>query len=497
MKKIRLIYTSDIHGHIMPKNYTTGEVQNTGLLSLFKKIKKDKNTIIIDGGDTIQGSSLATYLALKKQDPTLIANAMNKCGYDYVTIGNHDFNYGLNYLNKYLDKLNAKCLCANVKGDINTLDYTIQEIDDLRIGIIGITTDFINVWEKKENLEGIKVKNTYDTLKHFFKENKLDVDLLIGIYHGGISYDFESKKLTSETSENIAYQICNDFPFDILLTGHQHMKINDKVINGTHLFQTQENAIEALEIGISYMDGNMEIESHFFKGELEDTFESEFIQLEKEIATYLDEPLGSLTEDIITPPALTRATHGSALANLVNKIQLDYTKADISITSLANEVPVLKKNLTIRGVLSTYVYFNTIEVKEISGKTLREALEVSMSYFEVTNQKIGISDDFLKPKIEHYNYDYYYNIEFKADITKEIGSRITNITFNGKVISDDDIFKVCMSNYRASGTGGYDMYKSAKTIQSYPDPISDVIMDYIRKNKNIIVDNSCNYDIVY
>ncbi len=497
MKKIRLLYTSDIHGHIMPKDYKSGNTINTGLFSLFKKIKKDKNTVIIDGGDTIQGSNLATYLALKKNDPKLIAKAMNQCGYDYITIGNHDFNYGTDYLKKYLSELHAKCICANVQGDIDTRSYDIKEINGIKLGIVGITTDFINVWEKKENLKGVKVHNTYDTLKNFFQKNKLDVDILIGVYHGGISYDFEEKKLTSDTSENIAYQICNDFPFDILLTGHQHMKINDRLINGTHLFQTPENATEALEINIAVDNDSILIDSHFFQGEINETLDHEFLQLEEEIDAYLDEPLGSLSEDIVTPKALDRALNGSALANLVNKIQLEKTNADISVTSLANEIPTLNKNLTIRSVLNTYVYFNTIEVKEVSGKTLKEAIEVSMSYFKYDHGTIGISDPFLKPKVEHYNYDYYYNINFKADITKEVGNRIIDIRFKGKEIKDTDIFRVCMSNYRASGTGGYDMYRDAKTIATYPDPISDIIMNYIRENKIITVDSSCNYDIIY
>ncbi|PID82343.1 MAG: bifunctional metallophosphatase/5'-nucleotidase [Clostridiales bacterium] len=495
MKKIRIIYTSDIHGYIMPKDYRSGEVKNIGLFSIFKNIEKDENTLIIDGGDTIQGSNLATYLALEKDDPSLIAKAMNLCKYDFVTIGNHDFNYGIDYLNKYLNHLEAKCICANVKGNIDTLDYAIKEINGLKIGIVGVTTDFINVWEKKENLKGVTVKNTYDTLKDFFNKNKLNVDILIGLYHGGISYDFETKELLSNTSENIAYQICRDFNFDILLSGHQHMRINDKLIEKTHLFQTPENAVEALEIILHYENKNLQVKSRFFKGETEDSFEKDFINIENEIDEYLDRPLGSLNEDIVTPPPLERALHGSALANLVNKIQLEYTGADISVTSLANEIPKLSKNLTIRGVLNTYVYFNTLEIKELSGKVLKEAIEQSLSYFKLDNNKINISDSFLKPKVEHYNYDFYYNVEFKADISKEVGSRLTEIKFKGKTVKDDDTFKVCVSNYRASGTGGYNMYKDSKTIKTFPDPISDIIMDYIRKHKNIIVNKESNYII--
>ena len=173
------------------------------------------------------------------------------------------------------------------------------------------------------------------------------------------------------------------------------------------------------------------------------------------------------------------ALHGSNLADLINKIQLDYTGADISITSFANVISGLKKNLTTRDVLNTYRFPNTTVVLEIDGKSLREALEQNFSYIEYDGS-YKISKKFLEPKEEHYNFDYFYGIDFEKDLTKKVGERIGKIFFKGKEVKDSDKFSLVMNNYRATGAGGFDMYKDLKVIKNYDKETSEILLDYFR-----------------
>lgn len=464
---IKILYTTDIHGHITQTDYLDRKEKKQGIFSLLLDEPKDKNTLIIDGGDILQGSPFSDKLQ-KRGDPYYIAEAFNLCKYDYITLGNHDFNYGKKYLEKFINTLDAKCLCLNVKG-LDILDYDIVEIDNLKVMIVGITTDYINVWEKKENLEGFIVQDTFEALKDFFKKD-YSYDILIGLYHGGVDYDLK-------TSENIAVDICKNFDFDILLTAHQHMDINDLVIDNTHVFQISANAKKLLEINIEKKD-TLVVKSEFKEGKLK-KIPNKYIELDLLIQNHLDEKITSLKEDIHPKTPLKRALEGSTFADLINIVQLNYSKSDISVTSLANSISGFKKELTVRDILNTYLYENTFLVKEIGYNDLLSVIEHTLSYFK---DSTTISDSFLIPKIEHYNYDYYYGIDIYCDLTKPVGSRVLKIKKDNRTLKENDVFKICINNYRASGAGGYDIYKELKTLKEYQVSTKELIIDYLKNN---------------
>ena len=111
MKNLKIYFTSDVHGYVYPTDYRDQELKPQGFLCMMEQFKKDGNTLVIDGGDTIQGSPFTTYISRLGLPKNPIAEVMNKAGYDYITLGNHDFNYGYDYLKSYLDYIDAKCLC--------------------------------------------------------------------------------------------------------------------------------------------------------------------------------------------------------------------------------------------------------------------------------------------------------------------------------------------------------------------------------------------------
>ena len=102
MRKLKILYTSDVHGYLFPTNYASTDVLPQGLFKLEAAFRRDGNTLIIDGGDMLQGSPFAAYIAREKPRPHPCAQAMNLGGYQYVALGNHDFNMGLEALGAYL-----------------------------------------------------------------------------------------------------------------------------------------------------------------------------------------------------------------------------------------------------------------------------------------------------------------------------------------------------------------------------------------------------------
>lgn len=499
MKKLKIYFTSDLHGYVYPTDYRDASKNNMnmGILKIINAFSKDGNTLIIDGGDTIQGSPFTNYLSGSTFNVHPIADIMNEGGYDYITLGNHDFNYGYDYLKKYLTNLNAKCLCANVDNktkELPIIPYDIKTMENgLKIGLIGFTTDFINRWERPSNLENFTVSDTASAVKAVFDKVRSNCDILIGIYHGGFEYDLDSHTELSKTSENIAYKICRDFDFDILLTGHQHMPLSGQEIHGTYIAQTPHNGAKFLELNLEIDDENNKKFSSALKSPAETPNKAmydKFLPLNEEVQKWLDIPVGHLDIKLEPTTHIDMAINGSYLANFINQIQLDESCADISVTSFANSIKGFNKDVTVRDITSTYMFPNTLVILEIDGKTLKLALERCASYFDTSDGEIKVSELFLKPKVEHYNYDYFSGIEYTFDITKEVGNRVTSIKFKGHPVKYDDKLTLAMNNYRATGAGGYEFYTECEKVKEILKEMPDIIIDYFKNHNEVIVDKS-------
>ncbi|WP_346961543.1 bifunctional UDP-sugar hydrolase/5'-nucleotidase [Clostridium sp.] len=497
MKKLKIYFTSDIHGYIYPTDYRDDNEKNMGILNIINQFNKDGNTLIIDGGDTIQGSLFTNYLNNSEFDIHPLATIMNEGQYDYVTLGNHDFNYGYNYLKKYLNNLNGKCICANVDNktkELCILPYDIKTMKNgLNVGIMGFTTDFINRWERPLNIKNFTISDTFKSVKKYYEELKNQCDLVIGIYHGGFENDLESHEKLSDTSENIAYKLCKEFDFHILLTGHQHMEIPGHHLHNTYIAQTPPNGTKFLELDLElHEDLSLDINSSLRNVELNPNkaMYDKFLNLEKQVQKWLDTPVGFLDVELQPSTHIDMAANGSYLANFINQVQLDESGADISVTSFANSIKGFNKNVTVRDITSTYMFPNTLSILEVDVKTLRLALERCASYFEDVNGELQVSNRFLKPKIEHYNYDYFANLNYTFDLTKEVGNRVSSIKFKGKEVNDNDKLTLAMNNYRATGAGGYDFYRDCKVVGEVLKEMPDIIIDYLRGHKQVIVDKN-------
>lgn len=476
--KLKIIHTSDLHGYFFPTDYLDRKIKETAYLSLLNNIEKDEHVILTDGGDILQGSSF-DYFVKEKLNSDIIADIMQNV--DYYTLGNHDFNYGYEYLKTYIENMKGKLVCANVKdklGNIKIDPYAIKEIDGYKIGFAGIVTDWVNLWEREENIKNFEIRDAFEEAKKVLEELKREkTDLNILIYHGGYEIDLESGEKLTDTTENVGGKIAKELDFDIILAGHQHMELAGK-INNTLAIETPANGAKAALVEVDF--DTKEINSSFIEAKLgENPLIKKYKNIEEKVQDYLDLPIAKLSRDYMPEDRIKMALEGSDLADLINKIQLEYTGADISITSFANVISGLKKNLTTRDVLNTYRFPNTTVVLEIDGKTLRDALEQNFSYIEYDGN-YKIAKKFLEPKEEHYNFDFFYGIDYEKDLTKEVGKRIGKIFFKGKEIKDSDKFSLVMNNYRATGAGGFNMYKDLKVLKNYDKEVTEILLNYFR-----------------
>lgn len=487
-KKLSIYFTSDLHGYIYPTDYRTQDERDLGLFKCANRFEKDGNTLIIDGGDLLQGSPLGAYCHDTIGSAAQFAEMMNLCGYDYVTLGNHDFNFGQRYLAGYLDALEAKCVCENVRENSSETRYPacIHTLENgLKVGIVGIVTDYVNVWEKAENLDGIAITDPIAAAKEALARLRDKVDLTLCIYHGGFERDLATGRELSTTRENVAYRICRELDFDLLLTGHQHMSVPGQTVEGTFVVQPSDRGQEFLHIEavVSEQEKHFTSETVRAGGECRKEWLERFASLERGAQNWLDEVVGKLPEALVPDTHLRMAAQGCGLADLFNTVQLAVTGAQLSAASLPNDAAGLPQVVRRRDILIAYPYTNTLSVLEITGAVLRGALERSAEYFtRDADGTLRVSDCFLEPKVEHYNYDYYAGLSCVYDISRPVGQRVRELTVDGKAVGDEDTFTICLNSYRASGTGGYDCYVGCPVVKEIGTEMSDLLLAYFKEH---------------
>ncbi|MCL1997232.1 MAG: bifunctional metallophosphatase/5'-nucleotidase [Turicibacter sp.] len=495
-KKLKIYFTSDTHGYLFPVDYPTGKAAATGLLGCMGNFTKDGNTLIIDGGDTLQGSPFATFVANRNQNP--VATIFNQAGYDYITLGNHDFNHGPEYLAQYLHELDADCICANVESDFPVLPYHVHTLENgLCVGLVGIVTDFVNIWEKPEHLQNISVNDPFAAAAAALEElKKQGVDLTVCIYHGGFECDLTTEEILTNSAENIAYRLCKELDFDLLLTGHQHLAIEGGEFYGTYFVQPAPYASHFLVISAEISENGVVFSSFFQKPTTPIIVSREIMELEEQTQRWLDEPAGSLLkpfdEGLSYSDKVKMALNGTELTDFFNHVMLEYTGADIACVSLGNVIKPLSESVSIRDILAAYVFPDTLNILQITGEILKVALERVASYLELgENGEPRISRAFLMPKVSHYNYDYFAGITFHADLRKPVGGRIEKIvTTSGRTVLPSDEFKICMNQYRAHGGGGFDVYRRGKILTVGDHEITDLIIKFLKNFSPVKV---CRY----
>lgn len=509
--------TSDLHGNVYPINYGNNKETHSGMAKIASLLNKEKQvadyTLLIDNGDLIQGTPLTYHFAKflsEKNNP--IISILNFLEYDAAVIGNHEFNFGMSLLADSINEANFPCLSANIIDEAKNqpafgLPYFIKEFPNgLRIAVLGITTHYIPNWENPNHIKGLKFEDAFKAAKKwvsYLQENE-DYDLLVVSYHGGFERDLTTgEPIETLTGENQGWRLCHEIEgIDVLLTGHQHRRITSS-LNGITVVQPGFNGQVLGKVNIQFQlqDGKWKAVSK--RAELLEVKDStaaekEVLALaedfEKQTQAWLDQPIGKIIGDMSIDNAFNLRLSEHPLIEFINKVQMDAAGVDISSTALFhNKSPGLSEQVTMRDIVSNYIYPNTLKVIRISGQDIKDALEKCASYFSLNEkQEIEVNPKFVEPKPQHYNYDMWEGIEYELNISKPIGSRVEKLSRNGEPICLSGQFDVVMNNYRAGGGGNYEMFKDKPVINDIKKDMTELLADYFLKRK--MVEASCNHN---
>lgn len=519
---ITILETSDIHGSIFPINYATNEKSEVGIGKLSSLIyaerKKNPYTILIDNGDLIQGTPITYhYSRIESKGINPVVKVLNYLKYDAAVIGNHEFNYGNEILERAIKDSNFPWLSSNIifkhnKQPYTGCNYIIKSFENgLKVGIIGLTTKYIPNWENPLNIEGLEFEDPVLHARRLVKylKNSEKVDVVIVSYHGGIERNIDTGEPTENlTGENQGYELCQKVPeIDVLLTGHQHRLIPEKLINGVLVIQPGSHGmyLGKAELIMEKAGGQWKIANKSSKLlsvnniEADDKLLKMVNNYEQSTQKWLDKTIGRIKGDMLVRNPLETRLKDNALIEFINKVQMEYSGAVISNTALFdNSSPGLPSEVTMRDIVSNYIYPNTLRVIRIKGKDIKAALERSASYFETFHgEEIKVNPKFCNPKIQHYNYDMWEGIDYILNISKPYGERVVKLDYEGHPMEMEMEYDVVMNNYRAGGGGEYEMFQNKPVIKDMTIDVSELIANYILERGFIEATVNNNWKVIH
>lgn len=502
--KIKIYATSDVHGTITPYRYSDQKEANIGLMKLASYINKDETTLLIDNGDVLQGSPLDYVHHLQYENRVHpMAKCFNYLKYDYINLGNHEFNFGKDNVWKYLEDSNATCLTSNLfDGDkCFGQEYVLHKFDEKHtIALIGVTTQYIPNWEQPRNISNMIFEDAFETVKKTVEKIRINhqVSGIAVVYHGGFERNLETFEPTETlTGENLGVKMCREIEgIDLLISGHQHRSIAG-FCNGVCVTQTAFNAQE-----LAYIEWDLdtkELKPALLKADKEIKHEMLELFKDEEEATqiYLDKPLGKMKEgDLLIHDGFDARLHKHPLISFLNQVQKHVTGSDLAANALFNDAVGFNSEITMRDLVSTYVYPNTLVVLKVTGKILKEYIEKCAEYFAIKDGEIVVAENYLYPKPAHYNYDMIDGCEYTIQVSNPIGQRVIALTINGNVVQDEDIFTMSMNNYRAACGGNFFMLKDCEVVRTYTEDMVECLCDYILKHPVLEIDHKENITVI-
>lgn len=519
-EELTIIYTSDLHGHAMPINYGTNESEDIGLAkyaTIVKEARQTKeNILVLDNGDLIQGTPLMTnYVKNKGHLDNPMVAVMNQLEIDAGVLGNHEFNYGLEVLDKAVELANFPVLSANILNE-NTgkpqygPPYVMKTIgDNIKVAIVGVTTHYIPNWESPEHIAGLEFADAFDTLAKWVKhiqENE-QPNLIIASYHGGFEADIHTGMATEDfTGENQGYRMCQEIPgIDVLLTGHQHRELTG-FVNDVLVIQPGKNGLKYGEIMFelekdsknNWSVSGKAAEVKTFEGVAADEEILNFLQpYEEATQEWLEQPIGFINGDMTIDNAFHARLEKHPFIQFIQDVQMEASGADISVTSLLNnESGGFTSSVTMREIVSNYMYPNTLMVLELTGEDIKAALEQTATYFTLNDTNdFAVEPSFVTPKPQHYNYDMWEGIEYTLNISKAVGERVERLTYKGEPISPTGKYHVAVNNYRAAGGGNYEMLRGKKVIREIQKDAVTMIQEYFEKHPTVEAYTNENFKI--
>ncbi len=557
--RLTVLGTTDTHGNVLnwdyfkDAEYDDAQHNDVGLAkisTLVAAMRAERGrcaTLMLDAGDTIQGTPLAYYYA--RIDPITspsapvhpMAAAMNAVGYDAAALGNHEFNYGVDVLRKFQSQLHHPLLGANALYWQTTKaafpEFVIKRVpvgnhrghsdghrhgsgETVKVGIVGLVTPGCAIWDKA-NLDGkISFNGIVEQAKIVIpKVKRAGADIVIVSCHSGADTS-SSYGDALPWPENASTLLAQQVPgIDAILVGHAHVEIPQRFVTGPDGRQVLLSEplkwgerLTVMDLDLVKQRGRWTVASSSSTVLNANTVAEDptIVKLVRDqhakVRAYVNGVIGTSTAAM---SAATSRYEDTAAMDFINYVQADAVKKALAGTSSAS-LPMLSiaapfnpdaaipaGNVTVRDVAGLYIYDNTLLGIVLTGAQVLSYLEYSAQYFKQISGTGPFTPDQLTNAVTptapggtpDYNYDIMGGLDaslsYDIDIAQPVGSRIKNLSYAGAPVTSGQQFVVAINNYRQSGGGGFPGVTSAPVVYNAQVEIRQLIIDWVSATKTI------------
>lgn len=529
-KQLTILGTSDVHGNVWDWSYEDDKAGDFGFAKIGTIVKDVRatqaNTILVDAGDNLQGTLLTDDLYSKDASLQNVVHpviaAMNVIGYDAMALGNHEFNFGTALIEKANKDAKFPLLSANTyfKGTEKNLTqaYEIVVVDGLRVGILGLTIPHVPKWDgdKVKHLEFKSLRAEAKKQVKIMQEVE-KTDVIVASIHAG---------LDNSDPEAAARNVITEVPeIDAFVLGHDHREFAEKHLdeNGKEkpagAVRDTGSGVVRIDLEVSKDEVVAEAEadealpvSPVDEEEIENKWEvtksdisiissknqvtdeavrAATLEAHEKTQAYVKGVIGKATGDFLPaqevkgiPEAQLQPT---AMISLINRVQMHVTGADIGAGALFKaDSKLAAGDITFADIFDIYKYPNTLVKASMNGSQLKKYMEKQASYYQQYEE--GDLTIAFNPKIRVYNYDMLTGVNYKIDISKEVGQRIVDLTFKGKPVTDDQALTIAINNYRFEGMVTDGFVDPVPLSDTDPDTLRGEIVKYIKEFRNGEID---------
>lgn len=550
--KLRILFTSDIHSHLLGYDYFSDTpAPSKGLCRashLIESLKlADHCCLLLDGGDSLQGTPMADWASeqhrLDPTNPIPPVQAMNAMSYDAAALGNHDLGNGLGFLKSAIAQSNFPWLCANVFEKtsprrpialpttllIRTLPGVPADKANLRIGLFGVMPPQVTEWEASRLNGHVTSCSIVEAARNAAAELRTaGADLVVAISHSGISEaeDFE---------ENASVLVAEISDVDVVLCGHTHQVFPGPGFNPSEKIDPIDGTLcgkpavmpghHGSHVGVIDLDlvqdrGLWSIAAHKAQCLRPNVDSHDAPHLKKLLLpahtstlSYIRRPVGHLPHHL---HSFFSAVMNDKALQLVAEAQRRFVEEAIAgspyeylpILSAAaplkaggragadNYADVLAGEICNSGISDLYCFSNEIAAICVDGTGLCDWLEMAAGRYRQLFP--GQPDqDLLDPDFSAYNGDVLHGLTYKLDVTRPAQfsargarvhakcGRITDLRYQNKPVTKDQMFVVATNSYRAHGGGRFPGLANAEQIPLPQRDIRAILSEHVKRGNDI------------
>ncbi|MEC3594642.1 bifunctional 2',3'-cyclic-nucleotide 2'-phosphodiesterase/3'-nucleotidase [Bacillus thuringiensis] len=560
---LRILETSDIHVNLMNYDYYQTKTDNkVGLVqtaTLVNKAREEvKNSVLFDDGDALQGTPLGDYVANKIKDPKNrvdpsythpLYRVMNLMKYDVISLGNHEFNYGLDYLNKVIEKTDFPVINSNVykvdhddkeENDENYFKpYHIlkKEVVDeagqkqiVKIGVMGFVPPQIMNWDKA-NLEGkVKAKDIVATARIMVKKMQNEgADIIVALAHSGVD---KSEYKEVNKMENASYHLATQVPgVDAVLMGHSHTEVKD-VFNGVPVVMPGVfgSNLGIIDMQLKKVNGKWEVQKDQSKPQLRPIADSKgnpLVESDQKLVNEIKDEHEKTIEYVNTHVGETKAPINSYFSlvqddpsvQIVTNAQKWYVEQELKKPEYEKikDIPVLSAGapfkaggrngatyytdipagtLAIKNVADLYVYPNTLYAVKVNGAQVKEWLEMSAGQFNPIDPKKTEEQPLVNIGYPTYNFDILDGLKYEIDVTQpakyDKDGKVVNANANRIVnmtyegkLVADKQEFIVATNNYRGSSQTFPGVSKGEVVYQSQDETRQIIVKYMQKIKDI------------